>query len=275
MPVKPFSTQPDITLDPMASVLPFPLVLLTVSEPKPFQDIKLSYEKHLEEKGLVGRGSSDLSDLLEDRAIFLSSFATPGDKPKQPLTKMALLEAAISYAAVPIFILDGNRKHIDGNQKACQTLGVEKTELVGLTLDDITDPSFLSQCASSFTRLLKEGEAELENRIKTPSGKILDVALSAKANILPGVHLHTWTSVKEVQDTIIPEDKRLSERERDIMKLIAAGENHQTIAKKLYLSPETVRAYSRSARLKLGAKSREHAVVLAAATGQIDIDNIK
>lgn len=66
----------------------------------------------------------------------------------------------------------------------------------------------------------------------------------------------------------------LSFREKQVLTMLAIGENNQTIATKLSLSPETVRNYTRTARMKLGAKSRTHAIAIAAITGQLDRDSI-
>lgn len=66
----------------------------------------------------------------------------------------------------------------------------------------------------------------------------------------------------------------LSEREKEVLTLLAMGESNPSIAKQLHLSPETIRNYTRMARLKLGARSRSHAIAIAALTGQLDKDKI-
>jgi DNA-binding NarL/FixJ family response regulator len=54
----------------------------------------------------------------------------------------------------------------------------------------------------------------------------------------------------------------LSPREREILALLADGLTGQTIAERLFLSPETVRTHVRNATSKLGATTRVQAVAL-------------
>ena len=55
----------------------------------------------------------------------------------------------------------------------------------------------------------------------------------------------------------------LTKREREILELVALGENTQTIAGRLYISPATVRNHLQHIFEKLGAHSRLQAVALA------------
>jgi LuxR family maltose regulon positive regulatory protein len=59
----------------------------------------------------------------------------------------------------------------------------------------------------------------------------------------------------------------LSERELDVLQLIAEGLTNQEIASKLYLSLNTVKAHTRNIYSKLGVKSRTKAVVRGKALG--------
>ncbi|WP_243890263.1 response regulator [Cellulomonas dongxiuzhuiae] len=59
----------------------------------------------------------------------------------------------------------------------------------------------------------------------------------------------------------------LSEREREVLDLIAAGHNNQGIAHKLFLSPKTVRNYVSSIFAKLQVADRAGAIVKARQAG--------
>lgn len=61
----------------------------------------------------------------------------------------------------------------------------------------------------------------------------------------------------------------LSEREREILTLLAGGRTGEDIAGTLFLSPETVRTHVRNAMEKLHASTRTHAIVLAIERGEI------
>ncbi|HLH65132.1 MAG TPA: response regulator transcription factor [Solirubrobacteraceae bacterium] len=54
----------------------------------------------------------------------------------------------------------------------------------------------------------------------------------------------------------------LSERELEVLTLLAEGLNGQRIAQRLFLSPETVRTHVRNATAKLGARTRVQAVAM-------------
>ncbi len=54
----------------------------------------------------------------------------------------------------------------------------------------------------------------------------------------------------------------LSDRELEVLQLLAEGLNGQMIAERLFLSPETVRTHVRNATAKLGARTRVQAVAM-------------
>jgi DNA-binding CsgD family transcriptional regulator len=68
-----------------------------------------------------------------------------------------------------------------------------------------------------------------------------------------------------------PDGEPLSYRERQVLGLLAHGQDGPQIAERLGLSPETVRSYAQSARDKLGAKTRTEAVALALVRGEISL----
>lgn len=59
----------------------------------------------------------------------------------------------------------------------------------------------------------------------------------------------------------------MTDREAEILKLIASGYSNQEIAGTLYLSPNTVKSYIRSLYAKIGVSTRVYAVLWAADHG--------
>ena len=57
--------------------------------------------------------------------------------------------------------------------------------------------------------------------------------------------------------------KQLSERERQVLRMLAEGGSYTEIGAELYLSPDTVRAHAQRAMTKLGARTRTQAVAVA------------
>jgi DNA-binding NarL/FixJ family response regulator len=55
----------------------------------------------------------------------------------------------------------------------------------------------------------------------------------------------------------------LTEREREVLRLLADGLSNEEIGRQLFVSPQTVRTHIRKAMLKLEAETRTHAVATA------------
>jgi two-component system response regulator DevR len=56
---------------------------------------------------------------------------------------------------------------------------------------------------------------------------------------------------------------RLTDRERDVLRLLADGHSNERIGERLFISPETVRTHVRKAMHKLDADTRTQAVAIA------------
>ena len=63
--------------------------------------------------------------------------------------------------------------------------------------------------------------------------------------------------------TIAKDLPALTQRERDVLRLLADGLSNEEIGKRLYISPETVRTHVRKAMEKLDADTRTQAVATA------------
>lgn len=61
----------------------------------------------------------------------------------------------------------------------------------------------------------------------------------------------------------------LTEREREIMALVAAGLSNDEIGERLYVSPLTAKTHINRAMMKLGARDRAQLVVLAFQSGLV------
>jgi LuxR family maltose regulon positive regulatory protein len=68
-----------------------------------------------------------------------------------------------------------------------------------------------------------------------------------------------------------PSEEPLSEREREVLRLIAEGLSNQELAARLYLSPHTIKVHTRNIYGKLGVTSRTQALAKARALGILDL----
>lgn len=85
----------------------------------------------------------------------------------------------------------------------------------------------------------------------------------------------TSIMVKELNKPQQPETKcaTLTEREADILKLVAAGHSNQEIADRLFLSVWTVRTYVTGILDKLGVENRTQATLYALREGLVSLED--
>jgi DNA-binding NarL/FixJ family response regulator len=67
----------------------------------------------------------------------------------------------------------------------------------------------------------------------------------------------------------VPELKYLTDREREVMALVAAGLSNEEIAEHLVVSPATAKTHVSRAMVKLGARDRAQLVVFAYQSGLV------
>ena len=99
--------------------------------------------------------------------------------------------------------------------------------------------------------------------------------VEGKTHIDPAVAGKLFTHVS--QSSVSPETSitaELSERERDVLRLLARGLNNADIAHRLHLSEGTVRNYVSAVLTKLGVSDRAQAAVMALRYGLVDLNEI-
>lgn len=176
-------------------------------------------------------------------------------------------------------LVDDSRHYVDCNQAACDLLGMEREEILQLRIEDLSPEEVRDQAPAMFQAFLEAGQQSGTYPLESPAGRKINCTYSASANVVPGLHLSILIPVEKADPELDApavtdeEESLLSPRERQVLTLLALGENNSTIAEKLVLSTETVRSHTRSARIRLGARSRSHAIVLALQRGLLDLDS--
>jgi DNA-binding CsgD family transcriptional regulator len=199
---------------------------------------------------------------------------------------VARLRTAFDRSRHPMLIADDCRRWVTGNAAACALLGIPPEEVPWHTMDEYMQPDERTRLGKQWEAFLTSGEAEGWYHLYVPDQGPLPVEFSATANVLPARHLSvfiphekalseqaksaatrkpTWTPVVAWGNGRL----ELTEREREVMTLIASGLKTADLAERLFVSMETIKSHVQNAMNKLGAHTRAHAVAVALVTGQI------
>jgi PAS domain S-box-containing protein len=192
------------------------------------------------------------------------------------------LRSAFALSRHSMLIADDQRRWVTGNAAACELLGITQEEISWHTMDEFVPPDAREQLDDAWEQFLANGAAEGWYKLYIPARGRVPVEFSATANVLPSRHLSVFlpteggSSVGEpgaLDWKPVPAESagrlRLTDREREIMTLVASGLHGADIAERLFLSPETVKSHVHNAMGKLGAHTRAHAVAIALVTEQI------
>jgi DNA-binding NarL/FixJ family response regulator len=136
------------------------------------------------------------------------------------------------------------------------------TEVIALTsvLDDSSVVSAVKAGAIGY--LLKDTNAdELRRAIKAAAAGQVQLSPEAAARL-----------VREVRTPVIPASN-LSEREVEVLRLIAGGKANKEIAAELNIGEKTVKTHVSSILNKLGVQSRTQAALYATQSGLVPLDN--
>jgi DNA-binding NarL/FixJ family response regulator len=159
--------------------------------------------------------------------------------------------------------LEATRRIIE----AADAAGVEEPpRLVMLTTYDLDEYLLTAIRAGASGFLLKNAPpADLLNAVRTVHTGDAVVAPSATRRLLA----HVATGVESTQPDPLPDPRlaTLTEREREVLELIARGLSNGEISATLYLSETTVKTHVRRVLAKLGVRDRVQAVVVAYESG--------
>ena len=161
-----------------------------------------------------------------------------------------------------IILMDIRMPELDGLQATERILAADSTaRILILTTFDLDEYVFGALRAGASGFVLKDDSPEdLVAAIRTVAG--------GEALLSPAV---TTRVIKRFVRTPHPEPPRefeeLSERERDVFRLLVSGLSNAEIANELYISEATVKTHLTHILQKLGLRDRVQAVVLAYESG--------
>jgi PAS domain S-box-containing protein len=166
----------------------------------------------------------------------------------------------------PVLLLDEQRRIVEVNGAALSLFGGPQASLVGTSIDEIIKPEDRSVAASEWQEFLQSGEYSGKRALLRADGSEVQIEFAARLESIGGRRLATYVAMVE-QEASTPSvegsgELPLTNREREVITLIALGDETAQIAEKLHISPDTVRTHVRNAMAKLGARTRAQLVAL-------------
>ena len=164
------------------------------------------------------------------------------------------LEAVTSLGPV-VCIADVRMPKLDGLELAREIAKVAPQTAV-LLYSGVSDRGLASEALDAGAHGFALKDAPLEDL-----GRAIDTVASG------GLYIDPVLAAALASNRRTDTHKALSEREREVLRMLAEGGSYAEIGSTLYLSPDTIRAHSQRAMAKLGARTRTQAVAVALRDG--------
>jgi PAS domain S-box-containing protein len=133
--------------------------------------------------------------------------AAPGEaKDDETLRTLELSFKTLFHTALdPMFLLDGLGCFLHANAPACSLLGLTSATVLGKSFLDFVPNSEKAQVSAMWEAMLIEGQQKGEVHLRSASGEMRDVLISARSNLWFGVHLlivREQTELKRLRETV-------------------------------------------------------------------------
>jgi PAS domain S-box-containing protein len=166
---------------------------------------------------------------------------------------------------VPMLVIDDHRRFVGANLSACSLLGIGREPILRRSIDELTPAEWRNEISPRWEAFLRTGTQGGTFAFLRPDGTPRLFGYYATAHAAQGWHLAVLAAPAPTYHARSREGTSpgLSERERQVLTLIATGETGLAISQALNISPATVETHVRHSMEKLGAKNRPHAIALA------------
>jgi PAS domain S-box-containing protein len=171
-----------------------------------------------------------------------------------------------------IFLIDDERLIVEVNDSGIGLLGRSRGEIVGKSLVESIRSSERDRAAREWQDYLRSREYDGTRYVMRRDGSEVQVDFAVRLANMDERQLGlcvmsvTRGGPAGPYETQVPHGS-LTSREREVVTLIALGNETNEIAVGLNISPTTVRSHVRSAMSKLGARTRAQLVALALSAG--------
>ncbi len=175
-------------------------------------------------------------------------------------------------------LVDESRHYADANEPARLAFRLSVEELRALAVEDLSPLYLRGAVEDMWRRLLETGFVTGSSHVANLDGSTLELAYFGVANALPGLHLLAFAPARSSEDgSNVAEDGdplappiSLTPREIEVLTLAARGYSGPEIARRLVVSPATVKTHFAHIHEKLGVPSRAAAVARAMQLGVIE-----
>lgn len=175
-------------------------------------------------------------------------------------------------SANPIVLLDDERRCVDMNPAGVELLGGNREQIVGTSALEYIPPQERPRWEQGWDTFLQAGHIVDSGPVMRPDGSQVEVSSAGTQTVVGGRRLAVLVLSPPLPPSSAtpaePTHPALTQRERQVVSLIAQGRESPEIAEQLSISPATVRAHVRNAMEKLGARTRAQLVAVALTPGQ-------
>lgn len=167
----------------------------------------------------------------------------------------------------PVAMLDEERRIVDLNAATVALLGGTREQLIGTSLRDKLRPPERERADEEWRDFLRTGEYSGTRELVTADGDEVRVQFAARLADVSGRRVAIFVAIagSEPEPFAIARGAAqlgLTERESEVVTLIAMGLDTGDIAGELHISSETVRTHVRNAMGKLGVHTRAQLVAV-------------
>lgn len=150
--------------------------------------------------------------------------------------------------------------------------GISATQAIRAELPDVEVVALTSVLEdASVTGAVRAGA--IGYLLKDTDSDELSRAIKAAAE--GRVHLAPEAAARLMREVRAPENpEALTDRETEVLKLLARGKANKQVAGELYVSEKTVKAHVSAILMKLGVRSRTQAALYAVRTGLVNLDEL-
>jgi DNA-binding CsgD family transcriptional regulator len=173
----------------------------------------------------------------------------------------------IDQERVAVVVADDDRRYVHANAAACDLLGVSHDDLIGMRTEEITGTP-AGDVGEVWARFRRAGVLVGTFPLPSPVGA-RNVPYIAVADVTPGRHVAIFIPSRDERDW-----QPLSQREREVVALVAGGATGREVGEALSVTAATVETHIRNAMRRLGARNRSHLVTLAILRHEIELGDV-